>query len=166
MTQLPESCLNDLQELLASISPRQTLVLLPPDDPVREVLRGLGGTLEFDNCSGDKIPASLEHMRMYDVVIFAGFETLPRKFARQLISRIRDFHAHHFLLLADRKKMKQDGDWSTNDFIALGLRLFRDYKDEGNVIIYRFELSDYKTTPEWLNSRYWANPELYGKYRW
>lgn len=166
MIRLPETCLKDLQELLASIRPQQVLILHPQNDSVPDEFRNLQATVDTDTFSGDKTPALLEHMQVYDVVLLAGFETLPRKSAKQLISRIRDFHAHHFLLLADRKKIKHGGDWSKNDFIALGLRLFRDYKDEGDVIVYRFELSDYKTTPEWLNSRHWANPELYGKYRW
>ncbi len=32
--------------------------------------------------------------------------------------------------------------------------------------LYRFDIADYKTTPDWLNSRYWAHPELFDKHRW
>ncbi|WP_290652932.1 DUF6231 family protein [Aquisalimonas sp.] len=32
--------------------------------------------------------------------------------------------------------------------------------------LYGFDVGTYKTTPDWLNPRYWANPELWGKYRW
>lgn len=29
-----------------------------------------------------------------------------------------------------------------------------------------FDLSDYKATPDWLNARHWANPQLWDKHRW
>jgi len=32
--------------------------------------------------------------------------------------------------------------------------------------IYLFDIETYKRTPDWLNARHWANPELWGKYRW
>ncbi|WP_404840873.1 DUF6231 family protein [Alkalilimnicola ehrlichii] len=27
-------------------------------------------------------------------------------------------------------------------------------------------MATYKTTPDWLNSRNWAHPELFDKFRW
>ncbi|TKA91199.1 hypothetical protein FAZ79_01265 [Guyparkeria sp. SB14A] len=32
--------------------------------------------------------------------------------------------------------------------------------------VYLFDIKTYKHTPDWLNARNWANPELWGKYRW
>ncbi len=32
--------------------------------------------------------------------------------------------------------------------------------------LWQFNILEYKQTPDWLNSRYWANPENWGKYRW
>ena len=32
--------------------------------------------------------------------------------------------------------------------------------------VYQFDIHDYKQTPDWLNPRNWANPELWDKYRW
>ncbi|WP_019673061.1 DUF6231 family protein [Psychrobacter lutiphocae] len=31
---------------------------------------------------------------------------------------------------------------------------------------WQFNLYDYKARPDWLNAKYWANPENYDKYRW
>lgn len=31
---------------------------------------------------------------------------------------------------------------------------------------WQFNLYDYKQRPDWLNSRYWANPENFDKFRW
>ncbi|KTG17767.1 hypothetical protein AUR63_06500 [Guyparkeria sp. XI15] len=32
--------------------------------------------------------------------------------------------------------------------------------------VYQFDIETYKDTPDWLNPRNWANPELWDKYRW
>lgn len=32
--------------------------------------------------------------------------------------------------------------------------------------VYLFDIETYKRTPDWLNARHWANPELWDKYRW
>ncbi len=45
--------------------------------------------------------------------------------------------------------------------IALGYRALD--RDEP---VYQFDIHDYKQTPDWLNPRNWANPELWDKYRW
>lgn len=37
---------------------------------------------------------------------------------------------------------------------------------ESQLTLYLFQLYAYKSPPEWLNSRYWANPELFDKFRW
>ncbi|MDD3447840.1 MAG: DUF6231 family protein [Gammaproteobacteria bacterium] len=34
------------------------------------------------------------------------------------------------------------------------------------VHLYGFDIATYKVTPDWLNSRYWANPELWDRYWW
>ena len=32
--------------------------------------------------------------------------------------------------------------------------------------LWQFNILEYKQIPDWLNSRYWANPENFDKYRW
>jgi len=45
--------------------------------------------------------------------------------------------------------------------VSLGFTRYR--ADEP---IYLFDIETYKRTPDWLNARHWANPELWGKFRW
>jgi hypothetical protein len=45
--------------------------------------------------------------------------------------------------------------------VSLGYR--RLDPDDG---VYLFDIESYKDTPDWLNPRNWANPELWDKYRW
>ena len=35
-----------------------------------------------------------------------------------------------------------------------------------SLTLWQFNLYDYKRLPNWLNSKYWANPENWDKYRW
>ncbi len=39
-------------------------------------------------------------------------------------------------------------------------------RQAGDEPLYLFDIETYKHTPDWLNARHWANPELWGKYRW
>ena len=45
----------------------------------------------------------------------------------------------------------------------LGFQLLQVYTDQ--TALFYFDLYDYKRVPEWLNSRFWANPEIWGKKR-
>lgn len=44
------------------------------------------------------------------------------------------------------------------DMFAFGFRCLAQIGDDS---LYEYRLSDYKTPPDWLNARYWANPERF-----
>lgn len=46
----------------------------------------------------------------------------------------------------------------------LGFKLLDWYADKD--ALFYFDLFDYKQLPDWLNNRYWANPERWEKERW
>lgn len=48
-------------------------------------------------------------------------------------------------------------------FFAFGFRILGKYTESGcQQALYAYSLSDYKQAPEWLNARFWANPERFG----
>lgn len=50
---------------------------------------------------------------------------------------------------------------------ALGLRCESVCHKDGQAWgLNRFDARTYKKTPDWLNSRHWANPKLWDKFRW
>lgn len=53
------------------------------------------------------------------------------------------------------------GDADDRQMVALGYRRL-----EAAIPLYQFDIETYKDTPDWLSPRNWANPELWGKYRW
>ncbi|MCG3882567.1 DUF6231 family protein [Psychrobacter sp. Ps3] len=108
---------------------------------------------------------------------------LPTMSAEQLqqfiptIMRYRDLYAAH-LLIAVKDKI---------DLRAYGFMPFDILGDQAvdtaitaidsptaerllpaasSLTLWQFNLYDYKHLPNWLNSKYWANPENWDKYRW
>jgi len=53
---------------------------------------------------------------------------------------------------------KLPSDWTPDPLFAFG---FRQMKTTVGSAIFEFRLSDYKAPPDWLNARFWANPERY-----
>lgn len=39
-------------------------------------------------------------------------------------------------------------------------------KNQQPIYLWQFNILTYKTVPDWLNAKYWANPENFDKYRW
>lgn len=104
----------------------------------------------------------------YDVaVLYRVGATLGREEFIYLISSLRDVHAS--LLLVVREEAIAQGCPGSCDLVQLGLRRYATYPAAQNDVpleTYGFCMKDYKMTPEWLNSRHWANPELWGTFRW
>jgi len=76
---------------------------------------------------------------------------------QQLISRCRDILSRRLVIL-----LNQAPDSITRQYL-MGLGLHQ-LPENGRVFYH--DLYDYKPTPDWLNNRNWANPDLWNKYRW
>lgn len=61
-----------------------------------------------------------------------------------------------FVLVAAKENQPLD----FNDYLSLGMQRWHG-PDESGVVVYGFDLYTYKTVPDWLNSKYWAHPELW-----
>ena len=53
------------------------------------------------------------------------------------------------------------GDAGDRKMVSLGYRRLK-----ADIPLYQYDIESYKDTPDWLNPRNWANPELWDKYRW
>lgn len=73
------------------------------------------------------------------------------------LTRLRDLLARRVLVLAIPE--------FTPLLRSLGFSQIEHIED-ANIIIWQFNILSYKQVPDWLNSKYWANPENWGKYRW
>ncbi len=73
----------------------------------------------------------------------------------QGLTRLRDLLARRVLVVAP--------DTQAQPLRALG---FGQFGQLGHLQVWQFNILAYKQVPDWLNARYWANPENFGKYRW
>ena len=106
--------------------------------------------------------AKLEALPSIDIAIVSDvIENLNKVDATQWLATLRNQYAQHLLLIVDQKQ--SCSDWGLTDYFALG------FKKRGQINhyqIFSYAIEDYQFKKEWLNSRFWANPENFDKYRW
>ena len=77
----------------------------------------------------------------------------------QFLVKLRDLMAKKLVVVAteqDNKLMR-----------SLGFTQLIEKSAQGNdLAIWQFNILNYKHVPDWFNSKYWANPENWNKFRW
>lgn len=109
------------------------------------------------------LPADLAGQR-YDLAILVDcLEHLPKRTALELLGGIRNLNASRLAVLVDLDAC----DWQETDFFALALQASERFRREGQTLtLFTYDLRDYKQVPDWLNAKFWANPQNFGKYWW
>lgn len=120
--------------------------------------------------SVDMALSELKQKQPYDVgIVTDAVEYLDKDRSGQLIARLRDIHTARFLMVI-RMGDKWDqlkSIWQTVDLLGFGMKLVNRYEfDDKPIHVYKYDISTYKKTPEWLNAKNWANPQLWDKFRW
>ncbi|WP_348766109.1 DUF6231 family protein [uncultured Salinisphaera sp.] len=146
------------------------LLLMGQDPTRRDALQALAsrdGAVCTASSVADMSDTDLTAARFdLAIVLPAMLSELNKREGRQLISRLRDQLAGTVLVCVDTRAQAAER-WTISDFIALGFRRSPDSRSIGPAVaVYRYDIRDYKTTPDWLNSRYWANPERWDRERW
>ena len=164
----------DIETLVSASSPDSVLVVGPSVDGVLTEYRAqrqlLGRTCRFEFVHRDRIAESLPTLGRFDAgIVFDTLEYLDKQRGGQLIARLRDLHTLRFCLLApvgdDWEGLRST--WRSADFLSYGMKLVNRYQTPaGTLHLYKYDIASYKSTPDWLSARDWANPELWNKYRW
>ncbi|WP_045161267.1 response regulator transcription factor [Stutzerimonas stutzeri] len=121
-----------------------------------------------ENSQIDRAPAAplSEHLagRRYDLVLVADcLEHLPKRDGLQLLGGIRNLNTSRMAVLVDLSAC----NWQATDFFALALQISARFeRDEQTLTLFTYDLLDYKQVPDWLNAKFWANPQMFGKYWW
>lgn len=154
----------DVEQVLGQTQPHSILCLgAPCATPVRDYVAAAPGRLAQHH------PEPPTTLGRYDLVIVADLlERLDKAAGTQLLARLRDLHGGRFLLTVPiGPQPGQTSQWDSNELLALGLVLVSRYAmADGERHLYRFDLGDYKTTPDWFNPRFWAHPERWDKAFW
>jgi len=89
-------------------------------------------------------------------------ESLPKSTAMEWLGLIRNYHASHLIVIAQNAQATESS-WQLADFLALGMKHVADTTDHQ---VFSYAIENYQPKRDWLNSRFWANPENFDKYRW
>ena len=87
----------------------------------------------------------------------------------QIIQRCRDLFAKHCLVVQDLSEPATGVDVVSFGFSRLHEQPIVENDPDPQTTSYQvwqFNLFDYKHLPDWFNSKFWANPELWNKFRW
>lgn len=104
----------------------------------------------------------------FDVAIAIDlFEHLEKVKGMQVLSRLRDVLCSQYCVCLPVSKQMSSSNWHLTDLFSFALSKVSSYQTSGSEYgLFKYNISDYKRTPDWLNSDNWANPQMWGKYWW
>lgn len=142
--------------------PRRLLQVGQHDQPA------VGAYRQAHDCQVERtqqspLPPDLAGKR-YDLALVADcLEHLPKRSGLELLGGIRNLNASRLAVLVDLEA----AGWQVTDFYALALQAGERFHRDGQTLtLFTYDLLDYKQVPDWLNAKFWANPENFGKYWW
>ena len=152
-----------LAALLNDYSPKRLLVIGNSEIPALLAFQEANQNCVIEKQSAAPLAAHLASQR-FDVAILADcLEHLPKNTAFELIAGIRNLNASRIAVLVDLNAC----EWQNTDFYALALQKSGDFtRDKCTLTLYTYDLAEYKQVPDWLNAKFWANPENFDKYWW
>ena len=151
----------DVMHLLARVRPASLLsVGAHGRDFYADYLTG--AHCEFLHLPVPEALARLGALPRFNFALVSGLESAAKTEAGTLIARLRDLHADRFVVVTHHAAANH---WTTEELLAYGLYRVAEYAS-ARLALYEFDITHYKQTPDWLNDKYWANPDLFDKYRW
>ncbi len=152
-----------LAALLEHYVPMRLLHVGRSDMPAVDAFSHSHGGSQIDRAPAASLPEDLAKRR-YDLALIADcLEHLPKRDGLQLLGGIRNLNASRIAVLVDLDAC----DWQATDFFALALQVSARFeRDEQTLTLFTYDLLAYKQVPDWLNAKFWANPQMFGKYWW
>ena len=109
------------------------------------------------------LPPELAAQRFDLALVVDCLEHISKREGLELLGGVRNLNASRIAVLADL----QACGWRDTDFYSLALQASERFaRDEQVLTLFTYDLREYKQVPDWLNARFWANPENFGKYWW
>jgi len=152
-----------LAALLDRYQPRSLLVLGASEMPAVKAFVEAHPDCRIDQSQTAPLSAELAAQRYDLAVVVDCLEHLPKRTALELLGGIRNLNASRLAVLVDLDAC----DWQETDLYALALQASERFqRDEQTLSLFTYDLREYKQVPDWLNAKFWANPENFGKYWW
>ena len=104
----------------------------------------------------------------FDVAIALDlFEHIEKTKGMQVLSRLRDVLCSQYCVCLPLSTKASSTRWQLTELFSFALSKVSSYQNsETTYGLFKYNINDYKKTPDWLNSDNWANPHMWGKYRW
>jgi len=152
-----------LAALLDRYAPQRLLLVGASGIPAVEAFRQAHPDCQVHGAAAGELPAELAAQR-YDLALLADcLEHLERRAALQLVGGIRNLNSSRVAVLVDLA----EAGVAEIDFYALGMQASERFqRDDQTLTLFTYDLREYKQAPDWLNAKFWANPENFGKYWW
>ena len=152
-----------LAALLDSYAPQRVLVVGASQFPALEAYKQAHPDVHVSQAMPGALPADVAAQRFDLALAVDCLEHLSKREGLELLGGIRNLNASRIAVLADLTAC----DWKETDFFALALQNNERFqRDEQILTLFTYDLREYKQVPDWLNARFWANPENFGKYWW
>jgi len=152
-----------LAAMLDHYTPSRLLHVGRSDQPALAAYTECHPECRLERADGAPLPDELAKQR-YDLALFADcLEHLPKRSGLELLGSVRNLNASRMAVLVDLDAC----EWQITDFYALALQVSDRFQRDGQTLtLFTYDLLQYKQVPDWLNARFWANPEMFGKYWW
>lgn len=168
----PADALFDIETLINVAQAEQILLLgnCGPDflNSYAEQKSLLSHDCNIVQISSDDIQELWQQQQRYDVAIIVDlFEHIDKAKGMQVLSRLRDVLSPQYCICLPLSQHSSSTEWHLTDLFSFALSKVASYQ-QGDIEygLFKYNISDYKKTPDWLNSDNWSNPQMWGKYRW
>lgn len=149
--------------LLARYTPEKLLLLGASELPAVSAFHSAHPQCQVTTAPAAPLAPELAAQRFDLALLVDCLEHLPKRDGLQLLGGIRNLNASRVAVLLDLKA----ADWQETDLFALAMQASEQFQREGQTLhLFTYDLLDYKQVPDWLNAKFWANPELFGRFWW
>lgn len=128
-----------------------------------KVVKSSNHTAQCHFCRPDEVLANSPMHHVDLVIVLDGFCKASKTEDMQCIAKLRDQVAKHLVVGVSTEFQML---WPMTDFIAMGMKKLAVVDEQNPLIFYSYDILTYKQVPDWLNPKYWSNPEKWDKHRW
>ena len=152
-----------LAALLERHAPQRLLLIGASEFPALAAFEAAHPETQVFRTAPGALPAHLAGQRFDLALAVDCLEHLGKAEGTRLLAGIRNLNASCIAVLADPAA----SGWSDTDFFSLALQASERFARDQQVLkLYTYDVREYKQVPDWLNAKFWANPEMFGKYWW
>lgn len=152
-----------LAALLDRYAPQRLLLVGASEFPALEAFQAAHPDTQVAIAAPGPLSAELAGQRFDLALAVDCLEHLSKPEGLRLLGGIRNLNASRIAVLTDPAA----SGWSDTDFYSLALQATERFRRDEQVLkLYTYDLREYKQVPDWLNAKFWANPENFGKYWW